>query len=218
MPDIQVIASPAERLALCQVVFQQGDFAVVLMNGAEGRAFRSFVQAMGLEPILAALKQHGKVSDELARDERPRFIHTLSTDAVQLYRQKLADLPRSALQELVVGELFASLHGVGPGPFNREHPLPHAPGAVPYAPGAEDWAPAVEVPVEAFDELRVRAKPLQDAMEAFQAETAGLDLPEQLTAALLRLEEVFLEETKRALERPGAVSAVMDAAEPAEGP
>lgn len=216
MPDIQVIASPAERLALFQVVFQQGDHAVVLMNGAEGRAFRSFVQAMGLLSIRAALKKHGKVSDDLARDERPRFIHTLSTDAVQLYRQKLADLPRTATQELIAGELFASLHGVGPGPFNREYEgtLPYAPGAVPYAPGAEDWAPAVEVPVEAFDELRVRAKPLQEAMEAFQAETLAVDLPEPLTAALLRLEEVFLEEIKRALERPGAV---MDAAGPAEG-
>lgn len=205
MQLIEVVASPAERWALFEVVFQKGERALSLNNGAEGRAFRSFVESMGLLPIRETLARFGAVSAAMVRDETTFHVFRLTKEAVQLYREKIADLPRSAVYEVAGGELFSSLHGLG-GPYHREGSFRLPEGWQPalWWRDCESWSPAVEVPAEALQSLTVRAAPIQAALERLQREFEELgpkEIPFSVMAPLLRFEEAVLLATKEALER-----------------
>lgn len=213
---IEVVASPAERWALFEIVFQTGPRALRLGNGAEGRAFRSFVSSMGLVPIREALARFGSVSRETNSDETTLRVFSLTPEAVQLYREKIADLPRGALQELVGGGLFGSLHGLG-GPFHREgsFALPAGWQPVPWTRESESWIPEVRVSVGELDALKMRVRPVQDAIERFQRATEEMSMSFPLKAELLRFHEAILLGIKDALELergPAAVSNGEDAA------
>lgn len=212
MELIEVVASPAERWALFEVVFQKGDRALRLANGAEGRAFRSFVDGIGLAPIRETLARFGSVSSAQASNETSFSIFQLTPESVQLYREKIADLPRSALHEVVGGGLFSSLHGLG-GPFHREgtFALPEGHGRpTVWARELESWAPEVEVSAGELDMLKMRARPVQDAIENFQQSTEDMEMPFPLKAAVLRFHEAILLATKDALELARGPVAVTD--------
>lgn len=188
---VTVIASPAERFILAQIIFQADEEKKPLLevhNAEQGRAFRRFIHALGLEQIRHALGRYGRVSDELARDES-YSVFEVSDDAIEFFKSKILNLPRTALYEAIVGDLCDSLHGIGPGPYGRDDLPAVLVGKL--EPGAEEWAPRNKL--RPASGMWIPFTPLQMAMDEFshaiEVGAAAQPLPPDVQAAIEVLNE-----------------------------
>ncbi len=191
-----VIATPAERWALYNMLFQngpEGQPLVRIANGAEGRIFRSFMACMGLLPIQRAVGRFGRINTAMSSDQETVRAFLLPPDCVSFFRQRLADLPRSAAQEMVAGALLDSLHCVGPGRYSRED-VPPGRLVPPWNEAAESWTPDVVLPAAVLADLTVSASAMQGAMERFEGSLAEreLELPPPLREVLGLFQEDVL--------------------------
>jgi hypothetical protein len=186
----QILASPAERLQLVLVLFQldeEGKPRLQIKHGLEGRVLRTFMRELDLRPIREAVAQWNAVNAKLAHcEDLERF--TVSRESCNFFRERVADLPRTAAQECVVGDLFDSLHLVAPANYGRdaqevEFFIDHAEALI------EDWNPP-----------KVREVPLNVQAAIDELEDALEQLPEETRKPVIGPLEVFVEKVRRLLD------------------
>lgn len=201
MPFLDIVASPSERFNLTIILLQLDEVrrpVLQLRNGLEGRSLRSFMRGLGLEPIRRALAKSGNtVSTKMAMNDELRRFH-VSPDAIAFFRERIADLPRTAAHECVVGELLDSLHGIGPGRFGRD--IPEGEEILPYDPEGETWEPPVHA--AELEMSSISATDLQRTIDAYELELE--QLPETLDkTAVVASVEGFIERVSALLTVPG---------------
>jgi hypothetical protein len=200
----QVAATPAERFALCLIVFQVDSETrqpvLQVRNGLEGRMLRSFVRALGLDRIRAAIAA-GPVIGRLVNANEPRHLRVFSLppDATQFFRERIADLPRTAAQECLVGELMDALHGVGPGLYGRPVSEPLEEWLGTFEGAVEDWAAPKPEAGTLEPGTMLPAADLQAAIDELGLGLSALpDTPEK--ARVLPLLEAFFDRVSQHLE------------------
>jgi hypothetical protein len=95
--------SPAQRWNLLLLSHHTD---VMLANGDEGKRYRRFAKALGLDIIgFHARAQNGSVPDEAAKDERSYELFELEADALD-FLVSLSKRPRSPVVEDLLGDVF----------------------------------------------------------------------------------------------------------------
>lgn len=186
-----VAASPSERLALTELLFQgssDNGNVLRLSNAAEGRAFRRLVAQLGLAPIVEAMRV-GELDPKLSRSTKLEQWR-LTPDALAFARLVLQQLPRSPAAEIHGGELFDMLDPTPGGlPASRPRdPLAHEVGD----PSREPWL----VPRPARAVSGSVAVPLRDVQTACERVSEVLDRlpPERVPTELREALDAFSDE------------------------
>lgn len=125
----RILATPAQRFGLCQVIHGE---KVVIKDGGEGRRLRRSMRALGITPIRDELARSGRVDDDLAHDETPA-VFEVSAENVEAIRGLLREAERKPAIEMAIGELVDVLDDL-------PEKQPEIPDGTPdYDPAAESW-------------------------------------------------------------------------------
>lgn len=126
-----VAVSPAQRLVLVNLAHDDGQ----KVKGQRARAYRRFLRAFGLMPILETADDHGGKVNQTLRQSRAPALFTVTAENVD-YALDLVEVERATAVDRTIGPLFDALDDLR---AKRSYDPPT--GALPYDPAAEDWKP-----------------------------------------------------------------------------
>jgi hypothetical protein len=108
---MKITISPAQRFQLLALSHAEGN---KIPDGQAGRRYRRFMRAFGISQLAEVAREHGRVQASAAGDEKTRDVVEVDAEAIE-YALTLANSPRTAAQEDILGSLFDDLDNIHAG-------------------------------------------------------------------------------------------------------
>lgn len=122
----KIPVSPAQRWQLYILAHAE----TIKLRGQEGRRYRRFLSAFGIKGLSPIVQENGSVSETLAKNSSC-FLHEVTAENLDYLKRIRDEVPRSALQEDILGDLFDCIDDLKEGYVHPELPS--------FDPSVEDW-------------------------------------------------------------------------------